>query len=172
MNTPTQICTFLLKCQLCIIFTGSRYPALCSSKTYRCLDVAVGVRERWEVRRNVGWAWLFGARLQRLGSWRHPVLHGCNGTYLSQGNLNGTNPTLPLGPVSNIVPLTREGSNVRGGGEGRTVTRQSGKTGPFEEGAIMLGQFKKVHSPNLLKRKCISGVARICIIIIFHLSKL
>ena len=31
---------------------------------------------------------------------------------------------------------------------------------------------QKVHSPNLLKRKCISGVARICIIIIFHLSKL
>ena len=31
---------------------------------------------------------------------------------------------------------------------------------------------QKVPSPNLLKRKCISGVARICIIIIFHLSKL
>ena len=29
-----------------------------------------------------------------------------------------------------------------------------------------------VHSPNLLKRKCISKVVRICIKIIFHLSKL
>ena len=31
---------------------------------------------------------------------------------------------------------------------------------------------QKVHSPNLLLRKCISEVARICITIIFHLSKL
>ena len=31
---------------------------------------------------------------------------------------------------------------------------------------------QKVHSPNLLKRKCISKVVRICIKIIFHLSKL
>ena len=31
---------------------------------------------------------------------------------------------------------------------------------------------QKVHSPNLLKRKCISEIARICSIIIFHLSKL
>ena len=31
---------------------------------------------------------------------------------------------------------------------------------------------QNVHSPNLLKRKCTSEVARICIIIIFHLSKL
>ena len=30
----------------------------------------------------------------------------------------------------------------------------------------------KVHSPNLPKRKCISKVVRICIKIIFHLSKL
>ena len=29
-----------------------------------------------------------------------------------------------------------------------------------------------MYSPNLLKRKCISEVARICITIIFHLSKL
>ena len=33
-------------------------------------------------------------------------------------------------------------------------------------------QVKKVHSPNLLKRKCISKAVRICIKIIFHLSKL
>ena len=32
--------------------------------------------------------------------------------------------------------------------------------------------IQKVHSPNLSKRKCISEVARICGIIIFHLSKL
>ena len=31
---------------------------------------------------------------------------------------------------------------------------------------------QKVHSPNLLKRRYISEVARICIIIIFHMSKL
>ena len=39
-------------------------------------------------------------------------------------------------------------------------------------GASQSKNAQKVHSPNLLKRKCISGVARICIIIIFHLSKL
>ena len=33
-------------------------------------------------------------------------------------------------------------------------------------------ELKKVHSPNLSRRKCISEVARICSIIIFHLSKL
>ena len=38
--------------------------------------------------------------------------------------------------------------------------------------ALLSPIYQKVHSPNLLKRKCISGAARICIIIIFHLSKL
>ena len=33
-------------------------------------------------------------------------------------------------------------------------------------------QVQKVHSPNILKEKCISEVVRIGSIIIFHLSKL
>ena len=33
-------------------------------------------------------------------------------------------------------------------------------------------QIQKVHSPNLLKKKCISDVVRLGSIIIFHLSKL
>ena len=127
---------------------------------------------------NLSWA---GSKLERCCSWGHSVQTLSQNRYYvvphSVTNLTGMAGRVWWGTGCSWGGKKQKGTAQYGSEWQTDQNKRINKATPSKrarEGRIkpFHSWDQKVHSPNLLKRKCISKVVRICIKIIFHLSKL